>query len=164
MFSRAGLPLTTHKIPSLAYQFVQNNNIKGFSKHANSTGKKWMCHFLCRHKEIRIKKAHNLSVNHAMCTNPAVFNQFFKQYEAELKCLNIQSLQQIWNCDESGCQDVPKEHDVVGETGVEACTIVGKEQGETSTVLAFANAIVQVCPPVIVHKGKRVQESWLQNK
>ena len=123
-----------------------------------------MCHFLCRHKEIRIKKAHNLSVNHAMCANPAVFNQFFKQYEAEMKCLNIQSPQQIWSCDESGCQDVPKEHDVVGETGVEACTIVGKEQGETSTVLALANAIGQVCLPVIVHKGKRVQDSWLQNK
>ena len=38
---------------------------------------------------------HNLSVNHAMCANPAVFNQFFKQYEAELKHLNIQSPQQI---------------------------------------------------------------------
>ena len=113
MFSRAGFPLTTCKICSLAYQFVQNNNIKGFSKHANSAGKKWMCHFLYRHKEIRIKKAHNLSVNHAMCANPAVFNQSFKQYEAEMKCQNIQSPQQIWNCDESGCQDVPKEYIVI---------------------------------------------------
>ena len=120
MFSRAGFPLTTNKIHSLAYQFAQNNNIKGFSKHAYSAGKNWMHHFLHRHKEIRIKKAYNLSVNHAMCANPAVFNQFFKQYEAEMKHLNIQSPQQIWNCDESGCQDVPKECDIVGETGVEA--------------------------------------------
>ena len=48
----------------------------------------------------------------------------------------------------------------MGETGVDAYTIVSKEQGETTTVLSFANAVGKVCPPVVIHKGSRVQESW----
>ena len=58
------------------------------------------------------------------------------------------------------CQDVPKEREVVGETGVDAYTIVSKEQGETTTVLSFANAVGKICPPVIIHKGSRVHDTW----
>lgn len=58
---------------------------------------------------------------------------------------------------------MPKEWDVVGESGIEAYIIVGKEQGETSTALCFANVIGQVSLPVIIHKGPRVQESWCQD-
>ena len=43
-----------------------------------------------------------------MCVNPAVIKQFFDQYEALLKELKIDSLRQIWNCDESGCPRCPK--------------------------------------------------------
>ena len=32
----------------------------------------------------------------------------------------------------------------MGETGVDAYTIVSKEQGETTTVLTFANAVGKV--------------------
>ena len=45
--------------------------------------------------------------------------------------------------------------------GVEAYTIVGREQGETTTALSFENAVGKVCPPLIIHKGTRVQESWI---
>ena len=116
--------------------------------------------FLHRHPEVRHKKAHNLLVNRAMCSNPAVFKKWFEQYKQELESLNITSPEQIWNCDETGCQDVPKEWEVVGETGVDAYTIVSKEQGETTTVVTFANAVGKVCPPVVIHKGSQVQESW----
>ena len=37
---------------------------------------------------------------------------------------------------------------------------VSREQGETSTTLTFVNGIGQVCPPLIIHKGQRVQEYW----
>ena len=43
---------------------------------------------------------------------------FFDQLEQVLSDLNIVNPQQIWNCNESGCQDVPKEDEVIGETGV----------------------------------------------
>ena len=62
-----------------------------------------------------------------------------------MKDLNVQSPQQTWNCDENGCQDVPKECHVVGETGIEACTIVGKEQGETLKHTGFLFGNFSVC-------------------
>ena len=100
------------------------NNITGFSVKCRSTGEKWLKFFFQHHLEVRVKHAHNLSVNRAMCANPATMQKFFKQYQDTLKELKIESPQQIWNCDETGCVDVPKERDVVGETGIEAVTIV----------------------------------------
>ena len=117
-----------------------------------------------RHPEVRVKKVHNLSMNQAMCANPAVIKKFFDQYQSELQRLKIDDPKQIWNVDESGCQDVPKEELVVGETGIPASTIVGKEQGETSTVLTFANADGSCVPPMVIHKGKKVPESWNADK
>ena len=43
-----------------------------------------------------------------MCFNPAVFKKLFEQYKRELERLIITSPEQIWNCDETGCQDVPE--------------------------------------------------------
>ena len=138
------------------------NNITGFSVKYRSAGKKWLKFLFRCHPEVRVKRAHNLSVNRAMCANPATIQKFFKQYQDMLKELKIESPQQIWNCDEMGCVDVPKERDVVGETGIEAVTIVSKEQGETSTALTFANTMGQCVPPLIIHKGGKVPKDWEQ--
>ena len=49
---------------------------------------------------------------------------FFDQLEQVLSDLNIVNPQQIWNCNESGTQNVPKEDEVMGETGVpQYCTV-----------------------------------------
>ena len=81
----------------------------GSPKKSKKVGRKWMCLFLDRNPEIRCKKVQNLSVNRALYSNPAVFKKWFEQYQGELERLNISSPEQIWNCDETGCQDVPKE-------------------------------------------------------
>ena len=96
---------------------------------------------------MRVKRLHNFSVNHAMGTNSTVVKKFYEQYQAEINCLSITNPQYIWNCDESGCKDVPDELDVVGEIGVAAVNIVGKEHGEISTALTFANALGQCLHP-----------------
>ena len=103
---------------------------------------------------------HNWSVNRAMCANPAIINKFFDQYEALLKELKIDSPRQIWKFDESGCPDAPKERDVVGETGIPTSQVVSKEQGENTNILTFANAIGQVIPPIVIHKGSRILDTW----
>ena len=163
-FSRAGFSLTTRKVHLLAFQYAELNNITGFGKRTKHAGKKWLHFFFKRHSEVRVKKAHNLSVNRAMCANPAVINKFFDQYQSDLQRLNITDPNQIWNVDESGCQDVPKEELVVGETGIPASAIVGKEQGETSTVLTFVSADGSCVPPMVIHKGEKIMESWLADK
>ena len=37
------------------------------------------------------------------------------------------------------------------------------DQGKTSTVLTFVNAVGQVCPPIVIHRGQRVQRDWSTN-
>ena len=37
---------------------------------------------------------------------------------------------------------------------------VPADQGETSTVLIFVNAVGRVCPPKVIHKGQCVQREW----
>ena len=106
---------------------------------------------------------HNLPVNREMRANPEVVRKFFNQLEQVLFDLNIVNPQQIWNCDESGCQDVPKEDEVIGETGVPQYHSVPKEQGETSTILTFANAAGLEVPPLIIYKGCRVSDTWRIN-
>ena len=122
-FSHAGFPLLKKKVCSLAYQYAKENKIKGFSKK-KKVGRDFLKGFLWHNPEVRIKKVHNLSINRAMGANPEVVRKFFEQLEQVLSDLNIINPQQIWNCDESRCQDVPKEDEVIGETGVpQYCTV-----------------------------------------
>ena len=69
-----------------------------------------------------------------------------------------------WNCDESGVQNIPKKEEVIGVTGERTHTITPKEQGETSTILTFANAYGHVMPPLVIHKGSKMSDLWLLNK
>ena len=102
-------------------------------------------------------------MNRAMGTNPEVVRKFSNQLEQVLSDLNIVNPQQIWNCDESRYQDVPKEDEVIGETGVPQYRTVPKEQGETSTILTFANAVGLAVPPLIIHKRGKVSDTWCIN-
>ena len=69
----------------------------------------------------------------------------------------------IWNTDESGMQDMPKEEKVIGAMGEKAHTMSPKEQGETTTILMFANACGQVFQPLVIFKGAKVSDAWQTN-
>ena len=116
--------------------------------------------FLHCHPQLCPKKSKNISVNRAMCANPTTVQKFFTQYAQLLKDKNVDSPYYIWNCDESGVQDVPKEEEVIGVVHEKANSQVPSEHGETSTVLTFANACGQVMPPLVIHKGKQVGKTW----
>ena len=148
---------------SLAYQYAEMNARKGFSKITKQAGRWWLKDFLKWFPEVRLKKGHNLSVNRAMCTNKPTIDKSFNLYQDLLQKLNIKSLMHIWNTDESGVQDVLKEEQVIGVTGEKAHTMSPKEQGETTTVLTFANACSQVFPPLVIFKGTKVSDAWQTN-
>ena len=65
----------------------------------------------------KAKKAKNISINRAMCANPITIGAFFTQYHQICEDLDIISPMYIWNCDESGVQDVPKEDEVIDVVG-----------------------------------------------
>ena len=75
-----------------------------------------------------------------MCANPMTIANFFTQYRGVCDEYNINSPLYIWNCDESGVQDIPKEEEVIGVWGEKANCQGPSEHGETSTILTFANA------------------------
>ena len=162
-FQAAGFPLTLSKVHSLAYQFADLNNIKGFSSKSKKVGRKWAKFYLKHYPEIRVKKASNLSIARAMAANEPNVHKWFDEYEQVLKDLGINSPEQIWSGDETGVQNVPKEQLVVGATGTPANQTVSGKQGETSTILSFVNGVGLVCPPMVIHRGQCVQQYWTQN-
>ena len=74
--------------------------------------------------------------------------------------MEVVSPEQIWSGDETGVQNVPKEIKVLGIKNIRTFQQVSSEQGETSTILSFVNALGNVVPPMIIHKGQRVQDTW----
>ena len=162
-FARRGFPFMKNRVMSLAYQYAEMNGRKGFSKITKQAGRWWLKGFLKWFPEVHLKKGHNLSVNRAMCANKPTIDKFFNPYQDLLQKLNIKSPMHIWNTDESGVQDVPREEQVIGVMGEKAHTMSPKEQGETTTVLMFANACGQVFPPLVIFKGARVSDAWQTN-
>ena len=92
-----------------------------------------------------------------MAANEPNIRHWFVEYNQVLKDLNIQSPEYIWSGDETGIQAIPKEERYLGEVNEPLYSQVAAEQGDTSTILSFVNAIGRVCPPMIIHKGQRVQ-------
>ena len=123
-------------------------------------GRKWLKGFLKHHPEITLKTAKNLSITCAMGANETVISNWFKLLKEIKDKFDILSLCQIWSRDEMGIQNVPKEVKVLGCKKIRTFQQVSGEQGETSTVLTFVNAAGQSVPPLIIHKGQRVQETW----
>ena len=155
-----GFPCPKKKLGRLAWEYANMNGITGFSARKEKAGHKWLKGFLRCYPQLKSKKAKNISVNRAMCANPITIGGFFTQYHQVCEKFNIISPMYIWNCDESGVQDVPKEEEVIGVAGEKAQCQGPSDRGETSTFLTFANACGQVMPPLIIHKGKKVNETW----
>ena len=95
-----------------------------------------------------------------MAANEPNIRQWFAEYTQVLKDLNIQSPNYIWSGDETGVLTIPKEENYLGEVNEPLYNQVAADQGETSTVLALVNAIGHVYPPLVIHKGQRVQGNW----
>ena len=123
-------------------------------------GRKWLKGFLKCHPEITLKTAKNLLITRAMGANETVILNWFKLLKEIKDKFDILSPCQIWSGDETGVQNVPKEVKVLGCKNIRTFQQVSGEQGETSTVLTFINAAGQSVPPLIIHKGQRIQETW----
>ena len=95
-----------------------------------------------------------------MGANPTMIRNWFKLLKDVEDTAGIISPDQIWSGDETGIQNVPKEVKVLGMKHIRTFQQVSSEQGETLTILSFVSAGGKVCPPLVIHKGQRVQEIW----
>ena len=156
MFQISGFPLTIKRVCQLAFQYTHVNNLQGFKNNKNNkAGRKWLKGFLKRHPEITLRTAKNLSIARAMGANPTVISNWFSLLEEIKTKFRILSPCQIWSGDETGIQNIPKEVKVLGVKKIRTFQQVSGEQGET-----FVNAAGQSVPPMIIHKGQRVQDTW----
>ena len=98
-----------------------------------------------------------------MAANEPNVRKWFLEYKKVLNDLNINSPEQIWSGDETGVQNVPKDEVVLCVKGKKAYQTVAAEQGETFTILTFVNGVGNVVPPMVIHKGERVQTQWTRD-
>ena len=154
-FQKAGFPITVQKLCILVWQYDHINGINAFANNKDQiAGRTWAKFFLRHYPHIRVCRAVNLSLARAMAANEANIKKWFTEYAEVLQKLKIKSPEQIWSGDETGVQTVPKEEKYLGEMNEPLYSTVSADQGETSTVLSFVNAVGRVCPPVIIHKGQ----------
>ena len=95
-----------------------------------------------------------------MAANEPNIKKWLKEYAEVLEKLHIESPEYIWSGGETGVQTVPKEELYLGEVNESLYSTVSADQGKMSTVLSFMNVVGRVCPPLVLHKGQRVQANW----
>ena len=146
----------------LAYQCAVANRRLGFSKEKEVASRYWFKGFLKRYQQLKKKVCKNLSSHRGSGLNDNQVDKFHNLYEQIMEENDLEYRPfNIWNVDETGCQDVPKEVEVVGVVGEKPNQIVsGEKGGELTTVVTFACAGGISVPPMIIFKGQRVQPNW----
>ena len=118
VYARRGFPFSEDQLCTLAYELATKTQRPGFSSTKKRAGRAWRKGFMDRKPWLRKKNAQNLSAARAMAANPVQVDKFFdllkkwvRDWEKEFKPHHI------WNVDETGITDVPKERKVIGITG-----------------------------------------------
>ena len=164
-YAELGFPFTIREIRSLAYEYADEHDLEDFSEEKEMAGRKWWEKYKLRFPWIQNKTAQNLSVARAMGSNPISIGEWFDQYKDLLKKLGLEDKPgNIWNVDESGLEDLPHLKKAVGIKGQDLYHLVAGEKGKRSTVVLLVNGEGGHIPPMIIHKGKRFNPEWRQNK
>ena len=161
-FSRCGFPFKTRKIRGLAYELAIRTKRLGFNPTKKIAGKAWLTGFLYRHPELMRKNTKNLSIARAKGANPTQIGYWFQMFKNAMNKLNLwYTPNRIWNIDECGVSDVPREGEaVVGVKGEQYSQAVSGEKPSNSTVLTFVSAGGLAVPPMVIFKGQRVATEW----
>ena len=161
-FSRCGFPFKTRKIRGLTYELAIRTKRLGFSPTKKIAGKAWLTGFLYRHPELMRKNTKNLSIARAKGANPTQIGYWFQMFKKAMNKLNLwYTPNRIWNIDECGVGDVPREGEaVVGVKGEQCSQTVSGEKSSNSTVLTFVSAGGLAVPPMVIFKGQRVATEW----
>ena len=134
-------------------------------------GKTWWRGFKKRHPQLIVKGVTNLSLARAMGANKPGLDSWFDKLEMILRKQRIIGQDPascrpscIWNIDEKGLEDIPHVRRVVGLKGQDTFQLVAGEKGSRSTVLTFINGDGDHVPPLVIHKGKRLNPEWNKDK
>ena len=157
--SQRGFPVQPLDVRRIAYEYAAKNGISGIgSDKTRIAGRFWFRHYMSRFPDMALHKPEALSAARAMGCNELVLTQWHDLYKRTVSDLQISDRpSHIWNCDESGLQDMFVASKVIGEKGKPSYQVTSGEKGETVTVLAGMNAVGQFTPLLMLFKGKRMK-------
>lgn len=160
-----GMPLTAKVIRRSVYEYCQKNNIPSRFDNKGIAGRKWLKLFLGRHPDVSRRKSQSMNPARAAKLNRFIVTDYFKKLkEIMIKLEVIQNPQRIFNIDEKGCRlNLHKSQKVFARRGVKRVHLVSQEHAENVSIVACGNAIGQMISPMILFKGKRKKEEWLDN-
>ena len=143
----------------MAYQLAVANKRKGFSPVKRCAGPWWLKGFLKLWPCLKKKNAKNLSLYYVACANSFQVAKFFRLYKKLLDDFSlVYKPFNIWNIDETGIPDIPKEQRVIGVKGEQCSQTVPAEKPANTTLLTFVSAGGMVMPPMLIFKGSKVDQ------
>lgn len=142
------------------FRFCQENNIP--NRFKETAGRKWFDSFLKRNPDVARRKAQRLNPARAQKLNKfIVADHFAKLKEIFTKYDFFKFPERVFNMDEKGCRlHLHKDPRVLTQKGASRVHIVGKEHGESVTVVACGNAVGSMIPPMILYSGVRKNKAW----
>ena len=159
LYGYSGFAMTVDDLCYIAYEIAEERGYTGFNNETRMAGRKWTKGFMSRHCDVSLHTSSDVSVYRNFSANESTVNKWFDLFEKILTAKGVSDPVHIWNCNESGVQDVPTKRKVLGETGFKAYSTVPADKGETSTVLTAANARGDMMDPLVIMHGQRVQQS-----
>ncbi len=164
--SDSGFPFTPREVRAIVKEFGVSLGLREDDLEKEVLSRNWFLKFIKRNYESLIEKTpQQLAQHRAKCTSRHVVRDFIDYLEAKYREKGIESAEQVWNIDETGLIDIPKMRKIVCARGKKVNQVVGKEKGETTTIVAMANAAGRKVPPLVIHKsqGVNIKESWKSN-
>ncbi len=159
-YAASSFAMTVEDMKCIANEITKDRGYSGFNEETEMAGRKWMSSFVKRNPDLKLKDAKDISIYRSFSANPSTINKWFDLFEKILQDNDITGPKKIWNCNETGLQDVPEKRKVIGVSGLPAYLKVPADKGETSTILTCGNAVGNMMEPVVIQHGMRVQQSW----
>lgn len=162
-FAQKGFPLTPRVLRRCVYKFCEMHNIPHkFNREKQLAGKEWYRSFMKRHPNISQRKAQQLNPARAQKLNHFIVDDYFKTLNDLLERTGLKYKPgNIYNMDEKGCRlMLHHQQRVLAEKGSKRVHLVGSEHGENVTIVACANALGHVIPPMILFKGQRLKPTF----
>lgn len=148
-----GFSLSKSEILDLIQDYITKNGMETRFKN-NRPGDDWWVGFKKRHK-LSLKKPERLESSRArQASDPFIVMDFYNKLEEIWNELDLLDKPQcIWNADESGFNNDSGSTKIVCKKGEAAKRQIGGSGRQMTTILACGNAVGQVLPPTILHKG-----------
>jgi hypothetical protein len=156
ILAETGHSITKSAVKSLAYDYARANHIETeFNEETKMAGRDWVDRFMKRNRKILVeKKVTNIARHRALCANENVMDVWFQRYTNLIKNdLQINNPMYVWNIDECGLQNIPRESKVLGRPGQKAYRLTSGDKGTTTTLCTYVNGGGLACPPLIIFKG-----------